>query len=238
MKLKRGISLIVLVITIIVMIILATVIVMSLSNNNVIQKANTAVTETNRKNMEEAANIALGEVLLEQDDTMTDSEYTKAIEDKMKESGVSSAELAKYNITYSNGKVVVESAGESTTSDEPYVIDLSETGDDSVIATVQDGEVIISGSGAMYDVNTANTSKISLTDAITMELYKKYNNGELISNFFVDDNGDYYVNDLYTFINDYFECGNETATELKNRFDSNFFQELRMFRKSKDIYNG
>lgn len=96
------------------MLILATVIVMSLSNNNVIEKANTAVSASNLKNMEEAANVALGEVLLEQGDTMTDSEYKDAIINRMKASGVSDTELAKYNITYTDGKASVSKAGSSS----------------------------------------------------------------------------------------------------------------------------
>ncbi len=50
---KKGISLIVLVITIIVMIILAGVVIMSISNNNVIDKANTAVSDYNQKLIED-----------------------------------------------------------------------------------------------------------------------------------------------------------------------------------------
>lgn len=116
MKLKKGISLIVLVITIIIMIILATAIIISLTNNNIIDKANTAINETNLKTIEEAANVALGEVLLEQNDTMTDSEYTTAIENKMKASGISDTELAKYNITYTGGKVSVSKPGSGSST--------------------------------------------------------------------------------------------------------------------------
>lgn len=53
----KGISLIVLVITIIVMIIIATVIVVSLSNSNIINKANSAVDTTNIKSLQEAADM-------------------------------------------------------------------------------------------------------------------------------------------------------------------------------------
>ena len=57
-KTKKGISLIVLVITIIVMIILAATIVISLNNANVINSANKAVTDTDLKQVETMANLA------------------------------------------------------------------------------------------------------------------------------------------------------------------------------------
>ena len=58
---KRGISLIVLVITIIVMIILATAIILSLSSSGIIGKANKAVTDTNNANKKELAGLLMAE---------------------------------------------------------------------------------------------------------------------------------------------------------------------------------
>ena len=58
---KKGISLIVLVITIIVMIILAAAIIISLNNTGIISNANKAVDETNEKTVQEIANLAWGE---------------------------------------------------------------------------------------------------------------------------------------------------------------------------------
>ena len=60
-KIKQGISLIVLVITIIVMIILATAIIISLNNTGIISNSNKAVDETNEKTVQELANLAWGE---------------------------------------------------------------------------------------------------------------------------------------------------------------------------------
>ena len=60
-KIKEGISLIVLVITIIVMIILAAAIIISLNNTGIIENSNKAVDETNEKTVQEIANLAWGE---------------------------------------------------------------------------------------------------------------------------------------------------------------------------------
>ena len=58
---KKGISLIVLVITIIVMIILAAAIVITLSNSGIINKANEAVEKTNLKQAQELAQVIWAE---------------------------------------------------------------------------------------------------------------------------------------------------------------------------------
>ncbi len=62
---KKGISLIVLVITIIVMIILAASVVITLNNSNIITKANDATQKTNTSQVEQLANIAWAEGYLE-----------------------------------------------------------------------------------------------------------------------------------------------------------------------------
>ena len=70
-KLKGGISLIVLVITIIVMIILAAAIILSLSNSGIIGKANKAKTDSDTANLKEYVNTLRAEWEL-----MTDAEQT------------------------------------------------------------------------------------------------------------------------------------------------------------------
>ena len=59
---KKGISLIVLVITIIVMIIIAGAIIISLNSSNVISKANQAVTDSDLANARNAAMLAYAEL--------------------------------------------------------------------------------------------------------------------------------------------------------------------------------
>lgn len=83
---KKGISLIVLVITIIVMIIIAGAIIISLSNSNVIDKADDAVSETNKKAAVTVAALGKSEYILKDgnnystgiDETATSSEAENA----------------------------------------------------------------------------------------------------------------------------------------------------------------
>ena len=69
---KRGISLIVLVITIIVMIILATAIILSLSNSGIIGKANKAKTETDVSNAKDVVAMAHADWMLDEVKIMAD----------------------------------------------------------------------------------------------------------------------------------------------------------------------
>ena len=64
MQKKKGISLIVLVITIIVMIILAAAIILSLNNAGIIGNANKAVSETDYKNIQTAAQLIYADMML------------------------------------------------------------------------------------------------------------------------------------------------------------------------------
>ncbi len=65
MKNKRGISLIVLVITIIVMIILAASVVITLNNSGIIDKANDAVNKTNLKEVQQLASVKWAEEFMD-----------------------------------------------------------------------------------------------------------------------------------------------------------------------------
>lgn len=59
---KKGISLIVLIITIVVIIILAAAIILNLSNTNIIKNARTAVSENDRAEVQSAVTLAYGDV--------------------------------------------------------------------------------------------------------------------------------------------------------------------------------
>lgn len=58
MQKKKGISLIVMVITIVIMVILATAVILTLGNTGIIQKSNEAVDKTNEKTAQEVASMA------------------------------------------------------------------------------------------------------------------------------------------------------------------------------------
>ena len=191
------------------MIILATVIIISLTNNNIIDKANTAVNDTNLKNMEEAANIALGEVILENDGSIEGvDDIESKIKTKMEANGI---DTRGYNISYNNGtgKLTV-----SIGSNEAlYTFDLSENKNNSVVAKVYSDKIVISGTGKMYDVHCVDdynqdyafsegSNKLNLRSHIVKAFFEKYNNGNLPSDFYILNeyyNGYVEINDLYTY---------------------------------------
>lgn len=86
-KQKKGISLIVLIITILVMIILAAATIISLSNNGIISKANEAVLKTNLKSMQDMASMYLA-------DNYNSIDMSK--EYKITEFGITDKEFAEY----------------------------------------------------------------------------------------------------------------------------------------------
>jgi len=87
---KKGISLIVLVITIIVMIILATAVVLTLAQNGIIGKANEAVKEMNEAQVKQAAQLAWADVSLssENKDSWTQDDWTYKVEERLKLDGI------------------------------------------------------------------------------------------------------------------------------------------------------
>ena len=102
---KKGISLIVLVITIIVMIILATAIILSLNSSNIVEKAKEAKTASDMANAKNVVAVALGEWEL-----MTSAErakydnFAEYAETKLQETGYKVDENGGLNVS-SNGVV-------------------------------------------------------------------------------------------------------------------------------------
>ena len=107
MQKKKGISLIVLVITIIVMIILAASVVISLSNSGIIDRAGEAVDATDESQVQNLAALAWSEAYIEKLDDPTivlKDEVEKALTD----AGVS---LDDYTVEVSDTGVVVTKKG-------------------------------------------------------------------------------------------------------------------------------
>ena len=115
-ELKKGVSLIVLVITIIVMVILAGVIILTLDNSGIINKAQNAVDQSNLAEVKNIAQLAWAEAFL--DGKTTKEELEQAVMEK----------LAEQNITaeYYNGYTM-----EVTTSGVSFVEDNGENSDDN-----------------------------------------------------------------------------------------------------------
>ena len=103
---KKGVSLIVLVITIIVMLILASAVAVSLNNANVIESAKNAVCKTNLKEVQEIANVAWVEAygLGERDQTKLKDAVDKALAD-------SKIDLTPYDINVTLDGVTVIGTG-------------------------------------------------------------------------------------------------------------------------------
>ncbi len=111
---KKGVSLIVLVITIIIMIILAGAIILTLNNSGVIDRAEEAKEASDRATLKEAVNISYGEWVLatEMDgETKSADEYIK---EKLKDQGFSDEDLGLIYISDA-GKISIVTVPEGFT---------------------------------------------------------------------------------------------------------------------------
>ena len=130
-KLKGGISLIVLVITIIVMIILAAAIILSLSNSGIISKANKAKADTDISNAKDLVAMAHADWMLdeakikENDNTITS--FSNYAEKKLQEAG--------YKVGTGEGAYTVTEDGEVYTG-------LTETARTAIRAGIKVGDVV------------------------------------------------------------------------------------------------
>jgi len=121
MQKKKGISLIVLVITIIVMIILAGAIILSLNNAGIIEKANQAVKDTDEATVKEIAQMAWAEAYADGvrkvEDTEVNGEKVEGFETRVKvaltANGVDTTETSKYLINVTEKGVTVKLLAEA-----------------------------------------------------------------------------------------------------------------------------
>ena len=120
MQKKKGISLIVLVITIIVMIILAATIMIALSNNGVLGRAEEAVDVTNIKQVETLAQTAWSEAYLyykEKAEIATQEKLETKVNEILAKSNIN---LSKYDIEVTEqGVVVTEKGGSGNAGQQP-----------------------------------------------------------------------------------------------------------------------
>ena len=111
MKTKKGISLIVLVITIIVMIILASAIILSLNSSDIIGKANKAKTASNAANVQEMVSILKAEWLLLPDTERVATPEITYVNNKLAEKGYEDYAVTADNKIVSGGESVVTRQG-------------------------------------------------------------------------------------------------------------------------------
>lgn len=145
---KRGISLIVLAITIIVMIILATAIILSVSGNNVMDSAKEAANASDVANAKHAVAVAKGEWELgEVEGYTTFKAYAEA---KLKEAGFRTTGNGGINVLEAGAvtTIYVDNAGKQVLIPEGYVASSVETEDD-----VSEGLVIYQGTEPVTDKN-------------------------------------------------------------------------------------
>jgi len=174
MQKKKGISLIVLVITIIVMIILAASIIVTLSQNGIIGKANEANQNMNEAQIREAAQLAWSEVYLKASkegkiDEWTDKEWSDKVNDYLTNNGVNTDGFV---IKASKNGVTVESGDNNNDSgNETVVPGLYETGSNYTVLKTSwedllEDEIIHVENGKLYTnadiMNTINSSSDAL----------------------------------------------------------------------------
>ena len=141
MKNKKGISLIVLVITIIVMIILAAAIILSLSNSGIISKANKAKADNDVSNAKELVEVAHSEWLLMTADEQTENggNFVNYATDKLEKSGY---DPDKYILSEEGGmEVCVAKIGEAKYSTLKAAVDGSSKDGETTITLVSNIQV-------------------------------------------------------------------------------------------------
>jgi len=189
-KTKQGISLIVLVITILVMTILTTTIIISLSNDDVINKASDAVQETNIKQIKELIKFSWTEAYM--NGARKEQEFVDAVNATLAANKITEEDYAGYTleITVKGANLVkketsTESPDEpsnnqpSEPSDQPSDVPSDESPYDAlnhggtipeggtyyVGAYFDDGDATYSLAGAtVYSAGTAFPSQVSLGD--------------------------------------------------------------------------
>ncbi len=141
MQKKKGISLIVLVITIIVMIILAASVVISLNSTSVIDRANQAVKLSDEKQVQNLAAIIWSETYLNNE---RDENLERIVKEELAKQGVTED---KWNIQVSNSGISVTNKSTNTLTlneygfyyDQPYIS--SDT--KMTVCFMKDGDIII-----------------------------------------------------------------------------------------------
>lgn len=174
---NKGISLIVLVITIIIMIILASVIIISLTNDNIVGTAEEAVDKTEYNNALTAANIGVGEEYLRNDNPSLD-DLEAAANEALEKNGYSHkyyATVTEDNVylNYINKKGWVFNRDTLTVSNGRYTLDVGDTIDYTVDGYTGAWKVL----GATEDGNLKIMSNESV-GILTLEGADSYSNYE------------------------------------------------------------
>jgi len=154
MQKKKGISLIVLVITIIVMIILASAILISLSNSGIIGKANEAVKASDLKAVQNVAALAWAEAYLDKKSAIEIESYVRA---ELADYGVTDAtHIIRFN---DNGVEVLE-----------YTLGNLIEGPEDYLQAVKAHEVFRMRAVCIYNENTKDTQICSEINELLVKI--------------------------------------------------------------------
>ncbi len=146
-KNKKGISLIVLVITIIIMIILAGAIILTLNNSGIIGRAEEATDKSDTSTLKEAANVAYSEWTLARQmdgEIRSADEYVKG---KLKDQGFSDEDL---------GQIYIDDSGKISTATVPEGFVASDIEGEN---TISEGLVIYEGTEKVSEDTDAKTTR-------------------------------------------------------------------------------
>lgn len=105
---KKGISLIVLVITIIVMIIIAGAIIISLSSTDIINKTNTAVDKTNDSDIKSTLSVVLAQNLYVASGSTYEPNSDAAVEDAL-QAAIPDGSIYTVTYTTNDGMIILKS---------------------------------------------------------------------------------------------------------------------------------
>ena len=185
MQKKKGISLIVLVITIIVMIIIAASVVITLSNTGVINRASQAVDATNQSQVQDLAALVWADAYM---DNKRDEALVTEVTTKLGEQGITSD---KWNIQVSNTGVTVTSKNTATAPGLGSLISKDNYGDkvDYTVTvngtTYDDWQIYYHNADYVYLISESYVEEVSLDKGTTVasltnaekELYSKFQVG-------------------------------------------------------------
>ncbi|MBR6614048.1 MAG: type II secretion system protein [Clostridia bacterium] len=185
MQNKKGISLIVLVITIIVMIILAATVVITLSNTGVIDRAGQAVDLTNEAAVQDLAALTWADAYM---DNKRGTELVNEVTTKLSEQGITAD---KWNITISETGIVVTNKNSSSVTGLGSLITAANYGDkvDYTVTvdgtTYSDWQIYYHNSEYVYLISASSIGNTTLYKGTTvasltsdeLALYEKFRVG-------------------------------------------------------------
>lgn len=188
---NKGVSLIVLVITIIIMIILASVIIISLTNDNIVGTAEEAVDKTEYNNALTAANIGVGEEYLRNDNPSLD-DLEAAANEALEKNGYSHkyyATVTEDNVylNYINKKGWVFNREKMTVSNGRYTLDVGDnidytvdgyTGAWKVLGATENGDLKIMSNKAVTSMSIGGMDVYNNYEKKLAEICAAYSNGK------------------------------------------------------------